>query len=115
MERSSEKRREPRRAKVKANVWIRETAEENAPLVAGKVRDLSYGGLCFTGRRKFGKNSLVYMLLETGYGLVRASGRVAYVQEEAGSEGMVETGVAFFDFGLYARDAISKIISKNIH
>lgn len=114
MERSSEKRREPRRAKVKATVWVRETAEENAPLVAGKVRDLSYGGLCFTGRRKFGKNSLVYMLLETGYGLVRASGRVTHVHEE-GAEGMVETGVAFFDFGLYARDAISKIISKNIH
>jgi hypothetical protein len=55
------------------------------------------------------------MLIETGYGLVRASGRVTYVQEGEGSEGMVDTGVAFFDFGLYARDAISKIISKNIH
>jgi hypothetical protein len=115
MEQVSERRRESGRAKVLITVWVREIAQEKGPIVVGKTRDMSQGGLRFAGNCRFSENSFLDLLIETSCGLVRAKGRVAHVNEKPGPDGTVETGVSFFDFDTYAQEAISSIISQHIH
>ncbi|TLN20801.1 PilZ domain-containing protein [bacterium] len=106
-----EKRKDTLRIALDSNIWIRDTADEGSPLVHGRIRNLSEGGIKFVVSESFGENSLLDMMIDTGHGLVRAWGRVAH--ENMASSERFETGVAFFEFDLYARQAISRILALN--